>query len=398
MVCVTRIFQRSVFVLSVAIFAALGLGFALGEFGLFGVHAGSDQDGAYHQMRVYAEVLQKIQSDYVTEPNMGDVTTGALHGLLESLDADSSYLSPTENKIYKDQPTNGTAQVGITVSKRYGYATVVNVLPGSPADTHLTDGDVIESIGSQSTRELSLAVIRLMLQGKPGSTVVLSVVRPAKPDPDHLTLTRTVAAAPALGTQLYDNSSILYLKPGMLTSDRVDELAAKIKAMPKAGKILLDLRDTTGDAPQGIRLANFFIKQGTLATLQGQQFATQTFSADPANFLTSAPIAVLVNRGTYGGPELAAAAIGDLKRGDVVGERTFGEGSFQKSIEMPDGADLLLTVAKFQSPSGNKVQDNAVTPNVVVASPNDELDTGAPAPKDDDMLNKALDLLKAKSA
>jgi len=397
-VCVTRIFQRSVFVLSVAIFAALGLGFALGEFGIFGVHAGSDQDGAYHQMRVYAEVLQKIQSDYVTEPNMGDVTTGALHGLLESLDADSSYLSPTEYKIYKDQPTNGTAQVGITVSKRYGYATVVNVLPGSPADTHLTDGDVIESIGSQSTRELSLAVIRLMLQGKPGSTVVLSVVRPAKPDPDHLTLTRTVAAAPALGTQLYDNSSILYLKPGMLTSDRVDELAAKIKAMPKAGKILLDLRDTTGDAPQGIRLANFFIKQGTLATLQGQQFATQTFSADPANFLTSAPIAVLVNRGTYGGPELAAAAIGDLKRGDVVGERTFGEGSFQKSIEMPDGADLLLTVAKFQSPSGNKVQDNAVTPNVVVASPNDELDTGAPAPKDDDMLNKALDLLKAKSA
>ena len=398
MVCVTRIFQRSVFVLSVAIFAALGLGFALGEFGIFGVHAGSDQDGAYHQMRVYAEVLQKIQSDYVTEPNMGDVTTGALHGLLESLDADSSYLSPTEYKIYKDQPTNGTAQVGITVSKRYGYATVVNVLPGSPADTHLTDGDVIESIGSQSTRELSLAVIRLMLQGKPGTTVVLSVVRPAKPDPDHLTLTRTVAAAPALGTQLYDNSTIVYLKPGVLTSERVDEIAARIKAMPRGGKILLDLRDTAGDAPQGIRLANFFIKQGTLATLQGQQFATQTFSADPANFLTSAPIAVLVNRGTYGGPELAAAAIGDLKRGDVVGERTFGEGSFQKSIEMPDGADLLLTVAKFQSPSGNKVQDNAVTPNVVVASPNDELDTGAPAPKDDDMLNKALDLLKAKSA
>ncbi len=120
---------------------------------------------------------------------------------------------------------------------------------------------------------------------------------------------------------------------------------------------------------EGLRLANFFIKQGTLATLQGQQFPTQTFTADPAKFLTGAPLAVLVNRGTYGGPELTAAAIQDLKRGDVVGERTFGEGSFQKSIEMPDGADLLLTVAKFQSPSGNKIQDNAVTPNVVVASP-----------------------------
>ncbi len=182
-VCVSRFFQRSVFVLSVAIFAALGLGFALGEFGLFGVHASSDQDGAYKQMRVYAEVLQKIQNDYVTPPEMSDVTNGALHGLLESLDADSSYLTPTEYKIFKDQPNSGAAQVGITVSKRYGYATVVNVMPGSPADTHLADGDVIESIGSQSTRELSLAVIRLMLQGKPGSTVTLSVVTPGKARP-----------------------------------------------------------------------------------------------------------------------------------------------------------------------------------------------------------------------
>jgi carboxyl-terminal processing protease len=385
-------------VLSVAIFAALGLGFAMGEFGIFGVHAGTDQDGAYRQMRVYAEVLQKIQSDYVTEPKMGDVTTGALHGLLESLDADSSYLTPTEYKIFKDEPSSGSAQVGITVSKRFGYATVVNVTPGSPADTHLADGDVIESIGSQSTRELSLAVIRLMLEGKPGSTVSLSVVRPAKPDPEHLMLTRAVAAPPALGTQAYDNASILYIKPGVLTAERVDEIAAKIKAAPKASKILLDLRDASGDPQQGIRLANFFVKQGTLATLQGQQFATQTFAADPAKFITATPLAILVNRGTYGGPELTASAILDLNRGDVVGERTFGEGSFQKSIEMPDGADLMLTVAKYQSPSGNKIQDNAVTPNVVVASPIDDDDETTPPAKGDDTLNKALDLLKAKTA
>ena len=370
----------------------------MGEFGIFGVHAGTDQDGAYRQMRVYAEVLQKIQSDYVTDPNMSDVTTGALHGLLESLDADSSYLTPTEYKIFKDEPNSGSAQIGITVSKRFGYATVVNVTPGSPADTHLTDGDVIESIGSQSTRELSLAVIRLMLEGKPGSTVTLSVVRPNKPDPDKLTLTRAAAAPPALSTQAYDNASILYLKPGKLTAERVDEVAAKIKAAPKSSKILLDLRDASGDPQQGIRLANFFIKQGTIATLQGQQFATQTFAADPAKFLTATPLAVLVNRGTYGGPELAANAILDTNRGDVVGERTFGEGSFQKSIEMPDGGDLMLTVAKFQSPSGNKIQDNAVTPNVVVASPLDDGDDSTPPAKGDDPLNKALDLLKAKAA
>ena len=99
MVRVSRFFQRFVFVLSAAIFAALGLGFLFGEFGWFGVHAGGQQDGAYQQMNVYRQVLSKIQTEYVTEPNINDVTTGALHGLLESLDADSSYLTPTEYKI-----------------------------------------------------------------------------------------------------------------------------------------------------------------------------------------------------------------------------------------------------------------------------------------------------------
>ena len=403
MVCVSRFFQRLTFVLAATIFAALGLGFALGEFGMFGVHAGGEQDGAYRQMHVYAEVLKRVQSDYVTDPNINTVTTGALHGLLESLDADSSYLTPTEYKIYKDRPTSGVAQIGITVSKRYGYATIVSVVPGSPADReHLGDGDVIESIGDSSTRELSLAVIRLMLEGKAGSTVTLSVVRPRKPDPDKLTLTRTVIPTPALSEQQYENSSILYLKPGSLTSDRVDQIAAKIKSAGKTRKILLDLRDVSqGEPEQGIRLGNFFINQGTLATLEGQKFPRQTFSADSSRFLTSAPVAVLVNRGTYGAAELAADAIEGAKRGDVIGERTFGEGSVQKTIELPDGAALLLTIAKYEGPDGKKIQDEAVAPNVLVGqSQDDDVDEGnAPQPnKGDEPLNKALELLKAKNS
>jgi carboxyl-terminal processing protease len=388
-----------VFILSVAIFCALGLGFAMGEFGWFGVHAGGESDGAYRQMRVYAEVLKKVQTDYVTPPDINEVTNGALHGLLESLDADSSYLSPTEYKIYKDRPASGVAQVGLTVSKRFGYATIVTVQPGSPADhEHLSDGDVIESIGDQSTRELSLAVIRMMLEGKPGSSLTLSVVRPRKADPDKLTLTRSLAAAPAMAEQQYENSTILYLKPGLLTAARVDEIAAKIKSAGKSRKVLLDLRDSSGeDAAQGIRLANFFIKSGTIASLAGQKFTTQTFSADASKCITDAPVAVLVNRGTYGAAEITAAAIEDAKRGDVVGERTFGEGSVQKTLELPDGAALLLTIAKYESPSGSKIQDNAVTPNVAVVqtADDDEEDTAAPHP--DDTLNKALGILKGKN-
>ncbi|MDR3724706.1 MAG: S41 family peptidase [Terracidiphilus sp.] len=405
----SRLFQRLVFVLSAVIFTALGLGFAMGEFGWFGVHAGSDQDGAYKQMGIYADVLKKIQTDYVTEPNIGDVTNGALHGLLEALDADSSYLTPTEFKIYSERSTTGGAQIGITVSKRFGYASVVNVTPGSPADAeHLKDGDVIESIDGQSTRELSLAVIRLMLEGKPGTKVTLSLVRPVKSDSDKITLTRAVVIAPSLATQSYENGTILYLKPGVLTAARVDELAAKIKAAPK-NKVLLDLRDVTGEDPQqGLRLANLFLKQGTMATLGGQQYTPQTFTADPAKCITDAPVEVLVNHGTYGAPELTAAALMELKRGDVVGERTFGEGSVQKTINLQNGAALLLTVAKFQTPSGKKIQDDAVTPNVKVgnATTEDEDDEAAPAPapapktpsKTDEFLDKALQLLKAKAA
>jgi len=396
---VSRFLQRFVFVVSLAVFAALCLGFVMGEFGLFGVHAGGQQDGAYRQMRVYDDVLKRVQTDYVTEPNIDEVTTGALHGLLESLDADSSYLTPTEYKIYRDRPSTGVAQVGMTVSKRFGYATVVSVLPGSPADKeHLADGDVIESIGDQSTRELSLAVIRLQLEGKPGTSLTLSVVRPRKTDPDKLTLIRSVAAVPALAEQQYDGATVLYLKPGALTTARVDEIAAALKTA-KGRKVLLDLRDSSGGDPlEGLRLANFFLKQGTLATLEGQKVPRQIFSADAAKFITNAPLAVLVNRGTYGPAELTAAAIEDAKRGDVVGERTFGEGSVQKTIDLPDGAALLLTVAKYEAPDGKKIQDEAVTPNVLVGQTLDEEDEEAPQPKGDQPLDKALELLKAKNS
>jgi carboxyl-terminal processing protease len=225
-------------------------------------------------------------------------------------------------------------------------------------------------------------------------------VRPRKADPDKLTLTRVIAAAAPLSEQQFDNATIVYIKPGSLTQAHVDEIAAKIKAAGKGHKVLLDLRDSAGgDALQGLRLANFFIKDGTLATLQGQKFALQTFTADAGRFLTDAPLAVLVNRGTYGSAELTAAAIEDAKRGDVVGERTFGEGSVQKTIELPDGAALLLTVAKYQSPAGKKIQDVAVTPTVVVGpAPDEELeDEATPPVKGDEPLNKALDLLKAKN-
>jgi len=238
-----------------------------------------------------------------------------------------------------------------------------------------------------------------MLDGKAGSNVTLSLVRPRKADPDKLTLTRAIVPVPALAEQQYENASILYLKPGVITKARVDELASKIKAA-KSRKVLLDLRDVSGGEPEeGMRLANFFINQGTLGSLEGQKYPKQTFAADPSKYISAAPVAVLVNRGTYGAAELTAAAIEGAKRGDVVGERTFGEGSVQKTIDLPDGAALLLTIAKYEGPDGKKIQDEAVVPTVQVgqAAEEEQQDQESPA-KGDEPLNKALQLLKAKAS
>lgn len=381
-----------------------------------GVSAASAQeDGAYRQINVYSEVLRHIQTDYVEDPNIGSVTNGALRGLLESLDADSSYLTPADYKVYKAGHT-GHAQAGINVSKRFGYATVVSVVPGSPADkANLNDGDIIEAIGTQDTRDLSIAMIQLLLEGQPGSELTLSVVRPRRAAPEKIVLNRSIPTLAPVSETMYENSSILYLKPGILDHEHVQQLETKLKAMPKVGnkKVLLDLRDVAaGEMTEGTRLANFFLKSGTIASLEGQKVQKQVFAADASKALnTTAPVAVLVNKGTAGPAELVAAALADNKRAELVGEKTFGEGAQQKTFELPDGAALILSIAKYETPAGKKIEDEGVTPGVLVASAPEDLGSEddddastppTPAPKPgvsvDEQLSKALDLLKSKAA
>ena len=245
-------------------------------------------------------------------------------------------------------------------------------------------------------------MIRALFDGKAGTNVTFALVRPGKSEPDNITLTRVAVPVPALGEQEYENNSILELKPGVLSEERVQAMEKRLKAMQKNGnkKVLLDLRDVAeGDEAQGIRLANFFLQSGTIATLSGQKYPMKRFSADPSQFITAAPLVVLVNHGTSGPGEIVAAAVLDNKRGDVVGDRTFGEGSVQKTMELPDGAALILSIAKYATPSGKTIQDEAVTPNVVVApAPQPDAEAAEKATRADDQLSKALDILKQKNS
>ncbi|HXY78921.1 MAG TPA: S41 family peptidase [Candidatus Acidoferrales bacterium] len=374
-----------------------------------GVHA-SGNDGSYHQLEVFSEVLQKVQNEYVEDPNLPKVTDGALHGLLESLDSNSSYLSADAYKAYKEHKNTAKGGIGAVISKRFGYADVVTVLPGSAAEkAGIEPSDIFESIEGQSTRDMSLPEIRNLLAGSPGSSVNVAVVRARRAEPQRVVITREVESVPPVTDRMMEDG-IGYVKAEALTRGKAQEIAAKINALQKSGvkKIVLDLRNCAeGDESEGVAVANLFLNHGTIAYLEGQKYPRETFNADPAKAVTSLPVAVLVNKATAGAAEIVAAAILGNARGDVVGDKTFGDGSVQKTIDLPDGGALILSIAKYYSPGGKVIQDEAVTPNVVVAdaddsaAPDDE-EQVAPEqevkPKNtvDDQLNKALEVLKGR--
>ena len=393
----------------------LGLSVLLASFvvaGGLGVKANTNDDGSYRQLGVYSEVLSRIRTEYVEEPNIPAVTNGALHGLLESLDANSSYLDPTEYKDYK-QRKEGKAGIGAAVSKRYGYAAVISVIPGGPADkAEIASGDIIEAIEGKSTREMSLAEIDGRLAGPPGSVVNVSVVRPRRVQPMKAALTRAMVSDPPVSDKMMEDG-IGYIKVDDFPKGRSQEIAGKLKALQKDGakKIILDLRNSgDGEEDEGVATANLFLNHGTITYLQGQKYPKQTFNADPQKAVTSLPLVVLVNRGTAGPAEIVAASIMENARGDVIGDKTFGSGSIQKVIDMPDGAALILSVAKYYSPSGKAIQDTAITPNILVADANDDFiapdeDENAPdeaqqekqkANQPDDQLNRAIQVLKGQ--
>jgi carboxyl-terminal processing protease len=377
----------------------------------------SSTDGAYRQLSVYSEVLSRIRLEYVEEPNIAGVTDGALHGLLESLDANSSYLSPEEYKHYKSMKSGGKADIGADVSKRFGYAAVVAIIPGGPAEkAGVENSDIIESIENKSTHDMSLAEIRSLLSGEVGSTITVAVVRPRRAEPQKIVITRDVVSIPPVSDKLMANN-VGYIQVDAFPEGKSQEIAAKIRDLQKQGaqKLVLDLRNSAGgEESEGVATANLFLDHGIITYLQGQKYPRQAFNADAAKEITKLPVVVLVNRGTAGPAEIVAAAILENARGDVVGDKTFGDGSVQKLIEMPDNSALILSVAKYYSPSGKAIQDVAVTPNVMVADSTADDDAGLPdedgqpsaedkkdvKPKNqtDDQLNKALEVLKNRES
>ena len=392
---------------SVVIFCYAGLGHVLGR---------TPDDKAYKSLTVYSEVLQKIQQDYVDEPNLHLVTTGSLHGLLESLDAQSSYLTPREYAEYKQKvSSNVSGDAGLTLSKRFGYIIVVSVLPDSPGEkAGIHSGDILESVAGFTTRDMSVGQAMNFLHGQPGTGVKVGVIRRGKADPDQVDIVREKLSTEKLLSAKVE-PDILALRLPSLNPGRADEIRSRLMDAEKQGihKVILDVRNCgRGPVSEAIAVARLFVPSGTLSTLRGQTVSTQVFAADPGKVVWKGPVSVLIDPTTSGAAEVLASAMVANHRGDVVGERTFGLASEQKLITLDDGSALFLTVANYYNADGKSIIEEGVLPSEVVrASADDDADSGddesgtadaqkepvppRPLSPEDPIFRKALDLLKA---
>src|SRR6202171_1696222 len=346
---------------SVAIVCYAGIGHVLGR---------TPDDKAYKSLTVYGEVLQKIQQDYVDEPNMNTVTAGSLHGLLESLDTQSSYLTPREYDEYKKKLQNtGTGETGINLSKRFGYVLVVSVLPDSAgAKAGIHSGDIFESIAGFTTRDMSVGQALNLLTGQPGTGVKVAVIRRGKATPDELDVVREKLAPVKVVSQKAD-ADILALRLPSLDAGRTEDVRNRLVEAEKQGvhKLILDLRECgRGPVSEAISIGRLFVPSGTLTTLRGQTVSTEVFSAEPKQVVWKNPVSVLIDGTTSGAAEVLASAIVANHRGGVVGERPFGLASEQKLIGLDDGSALILTVANYYNAGGKPILDDGVTPSEVV--------------------------------
>ncbi|CAN5385719.1 S41 family peptidase [soil metagenome] len=307
------------------------------------------------QMRIVESVLQHIQNDYVDDPNMDKVRLGALRGLASGLDPYSSFLTPEQVQAFEAAKTSNKVGIGAEYSQLQGYLYVISVVKASPAErAGVKTGDVIEYIDTKATRDISLYDARQFVSGDPGSVVSLRVLRAAE-RPQTIKVTRGAFKAPASESRI-EMGRVGVIKLFGLEDGESENVRNQIASLTKQGasKIILDLRGVAGGKlSEGIAVANLFIGNGDLGKVIGREGKViSSFAADPAKAVFEGGLVVLTDLGTAGAAEMVAAAVLERKRGEVVGERTFGAGTEQKLFPLSSGGGYLLTVAKWASPAG----------------------------------------------
>ncbi|MFL6231286.1 MAG: S41 family peptidase [Pyrinomonadaceae bacterium] len=324
------------------------------------------------QLRIFESVLQHINDDYVDEPDLNKVRAGALRGLAYGLDPYSTYLTVDQVRDFRANTDKSQVGIGAELSQVASYLYVIAPVKGGPADeAGVQAGDVIEYIDSKATRDISLYDAKQLLNGASGSEVKLRILR-AGARPFALTVKRRPVDVPAAEIKT-ETGKIGIVRVNSLSTGESADVQKRVQELQKQGvqKIVLDLRSVAGGSlDEGVKVANLFIKSGTIAETVGRGGKVlKTMTADPKLSIFDGQVVVLIDRGTAGAAEVVASAFEEAKRGDVVGEKSFGAGADQQLFPLRNGDGLLLTTIKWASSKGKPFLGTGIAPTVEVKRP-----------------------------
>src|SRR5438067_5815195 len=341
-----------------------------------------EDDNRYSQISLFAKAIQLIRQDYVdgNKTSYHDLITAALKGMLSSLDPHSQSMDPDEFPDMQDDTGSRFNGLGIEVSMKNGLPTVITAMEDTPAArAGILSGDQILKINGTSTERMDLQDAINVLRGPAGRKVTLTLLRPSTKEIKDYALERaeikvqSVKGAKLLDADLSGPFKIAYIRLVQFNEPTAEELSKALDELQKQGMqaLVLDLRNNPGGLlNSAVDVCAQFLPPNTkVVSTQGRvasqqhDYSTSGAKKERANF----PMVVLINEGSASGAEIVAGALKDLHRAVLVGETTFGKGSVQNVMQLPDGSAVRFTTAKYYTPGKQVIQGNGVTPNIRVA-------------------------------
>jgi carboxyl-terminal processing protease len=373
----------------------------------------SEEDNGYAQISIFAKALELIRQDYVDENKTSyhDLINAAMKGMLSSLDPHSQFMDPDDFRDMQDDTRSRFNGLGIEVSMKNGLPTVITAMEDTPAArAGILSGDQILRINGISTERMDLQDAINVLRGPAGAKLTLTLLRPSTKEIKEYTLQRaeikiqSVKGARLLDPELTGPFKIGYIRLVQFNEPTADELSKAIDELQKQGMqaLVLDLRNNPGGLlNSAVDVCAQFLPPNTkVVSTQGRvasqqhDYSTSGVKKERPNF----PMVVLINEGSASGAEIVAGALKDLHRAVLVGETTFGKGSVQNVMQLPDGSAVRFTTAKYYTPSKQVIQGNGVTPNIRVGMTAEQerslfalRNAGNMKPEDDKSIIKARD-------
>jgi len=331
----------------------------------------SDREATYKQLEIFSNVLSILQENYVEEIDTKSAVNGAIKGLLFSLDPHSSYLPPESFKELQDETKGSFSGIGIEVTIKNDFLTIVSPIADTPADkAGLKANDIILEINGEKTKNMSPYEAIEKLRGPSGSEVSISIYREGWDDLKKMTLKREDIPIQSVRAEFL-SPGVVYSRITKFQSHTANDFKAKLqelKSKQLINGLILDLRNNPGGLlHQAVSVADIFIDKGKIVYTKGRRADQNTvFSAHADGEKRQYPLVVLVNEGSASAAEIVAGALQAHKRGIIVGTQTFGKGSVQTIIPLPDGAGLRMTTATYYTPDDRSIQALGITPDVEV--------------------------------